>query len=173
MANKNSLFGFLKALFSSPSSSRRDRDDDDDLFDDDRPRSRFSPKAGYDPDNKRWRVVGTNYEDRERYIIDNRYDIECGVSFSREIAIDKDPNAIAVLHNEKVLGFFAKEYAEILAPVFDKHGDKIRHSVSLWINQDDELIGLYIRLHTRFKVSRDEFKAAVDKCTEIANRSIE
>lgn len=148
-------------------------DDDDPLKkSDEDDHSRFSPFSHYNPDERQWRITGTKYEDREKYIIENAESIKDGVSFRRDIALEFDPNAIAVVHNEKVLGFFPKEHAAILAPVFDKHADKIRHSVNVWINERGDLMGLYVRLSTRFNVAKGDFKEAVEKCTEIANRSL-
>lgn len=156
-------------------SEKQSESDEDDPFDETNEDNsqKFSLFSPYDPVERRWRITGTKYEEREAYIIQNAESIKDGVSFRRDIALEFDPNAIAVMHNDKVLGFFPKEHAAILAPVFDKHADKIRHSVSVWINERQEFKGLYIRLSTRFKSSKDDFKEAVDKCAELAHRSIE
>lgn len=129
---------------------------------------KFSPFSHYDPEERRWRVVGTNHENRTEYILQNSESIPYEATLSREFALDKDPNAIAVVHNGKVIGFIAKEHAAILAPVFDKYPDKIRYSFKIWIGQKGQLVGLFVRMHTRFKVAKEEFNAAVQKCEELA-----
>lgn len=130
----------------------------------------FSPYSHYDTEERRWRIVGTNHEEREEYILKNRDVIRSEAILSREFALDKDPNAIAAVHNGKVLGFIAREHAAVLAPVFDKYHDKINYSFNLWIGRKGQLIGLFVRIHTRFKVAKSELNDAVKKCEEIAYR---
>lgn len=129
---------------------------------------KFTPYSHYDPEERRWRVMGTNHENRTEYILQNSESIPYEATLSREFALDKDPNAISIVHNGKVIGFIAKEHAAILAPVFDKYPDKIRYSFNIWIGQRGQLVGLFVRMHTRFKVAKEEFNAAVKKCEELA-----
>lgn len=128
----------------------------------------FSPYSHYDPVEARWRIVGTNHEDRAEYILKNQETIRLETELSRKFALDKDPNAIAAVHNGKIIGFIAKEHAAILAPVFDKYPDKIRYSFNVWIGKKGQLIGLFVRIHTRFKVAKGDLNAAVEKCKELA-----
>lgn len=154
----HSFFGKGKPLHKYSKARKKDED--------------FTPFSKYDPVERRFRLVGTNHEGRKQYILDHKEEIEDeGISFSREHALDKDPNAIAVLHNGHVLGFIAAEYAAILAPFFDAHREDIRYTFSIWVGRSGQLVGFYIRLSVSKHATKGEFKALIEQCKELAYTS--
>lgn len=129
----------------------------------------FNAFSKYNPIENRFRLTGTNWENRNQYIIEHKEEIENdGISLSREHSLDKDKNAIAFVHKDKVLGFIPAEYAAIIAPFIDAHREDIRFSYSIWIGRKGEMMGFFIRFSVLKHATKDEFKEIIEACKELA-----
>lgn len=125
----------------------------------------FKAFAPFNPERLEFCLVGLSYENRRDYIRAHAEEIEKEAVISRKEALDKDKNAVALVHNGKVCGFISRDYAPFVAKLLDHKGDEIVVNTHVWIGSSAEAI--YLNFQATTKSAKQELQKMLLKCIDL------
>ena len=125
----------------------------------------FKAFAPFNPERLEFCLVGLSHENRRDYIRAHAEKIEQEAVISRKEALDKDKNAVALVHNGKVCGFISRDYAPFVAKLLDRKGDEIVVNTHVWIGSSSEAI--YLNFQATTKSAKQELQKMLLKCIDL------
>lgn len=110
-------------------------------------------------------LAGLNHEGREKFVTDNMDEID-EVFLIREPKNRHDKSAIAVVWNDKIIGYIPAGSAEIIAPAMDS-GLSLTAHARVWRGQDKNVVRVYLTLSSQDEKALSKLLAKIDKSTDI------